>query len=395
VPADCRPVTRADLDALWDLERRCFDVDPAGRARWETHLDVAQIHGVYERDRLVAMAQVIPFGQFFGGRSVPMGGVASVAVAPEARGRGYAARLVATVVAHMRTRGDAISTLFPATTSLYRTHGWEIAGRHARSVVAPDALRGIRPGRPVALRRARRDDATALAECYRRVARGSNGLLDRPSERWTWLLAAWDTLQAYVAEEDGRIAGYLVYRHVTPRPHHFAGFGIQVDEVLADDRDVLAALWALVGTSSTQFEDVIVRGSAADTLLAFLLPEPAVRTTNTQHWMLRIVDADAAVAARGFPPGVAAEVPLDVTDALVPENAGRWVLRVADGQGRLERGGDGTVRLDVGALATLYAGFATTATLARLARIAGGSEALRARLDACFAGPSPWIIDPF
>jgi predicted acetyltransferase len=295
----------------------------------------------------------------------------------------------------MRARGDAISTLFPASTALYRRHGWEVAGRHDRSVLAAEALRAVHPERPVAIRRATRDDAPAFAACYDRVARGANGLLDRSPGRWTYLLHAWETLQAYVAEDGGRIAGYVVYRHVTPRPHRFAGFGVQVDEVIADDRDVLAALWALVGSSSTQIEEIVLRGTDADTLLHLLLPEKAAGTTHTQYWMLRIVDAPAAVAARGFPSGLSVEVALDVADAFVPENAGRWCLRVTDGEGRLERGGDGAVRLDAGALASLYSGFVTTSALARVGRLAGGTDAARAALDACFAGPSPWMLDSF
>ena len=65
------------------------------------------------------MAHVYPFGQFFGGRSVRAGGVAGVAVAPEARGRGHAQRVMRASIADQRVRGEANSILDPATTSLY------------------------------------------------------------------------------------------------------------------------------------------------------------------------------------------------------------------------------------------------------------------------------------
>ena len=164
--------------------------------------------------------------------------------------------------------------------------------------------------------------------------------------------------------------------------------------MLSDDRDVLAALWGLVASSSTQVNDVVFRGSADDALLLFLLPDQTVRTADTLHWMLRLVDAPAAIAARGFPPGLAVEVGLDVADAAVPENAGRWTLHVAEGRGRLARGGPGDVRLDVGALASLYTGFAGTAALVRSGRVAGDPTAL-ARLDACLAGRVPWMAENF
>src|SRR6202046_2622291 len=52
-------------------------------------------------------------------------------------------------------------------------------------------------------------------------------------------------------------------------------------------------------------------------------------------WMLRGVAAPAAIAARGFAPGVSVSVPLAVHDQARPANAGRWRLTVADGKGAL------------------------------------------------------------
>jgi hypothetical protein len=44
VPADCRPVTPADLHAIRDSERPGFDGDGAGRPRWEALVDLTPIH---------------------------------------------------------------------------------------------------------------------------------------------------------------------------------------------------------------------------------------------------------------------------------------------------------------------------------------------------------------
>jgi predicted acetyltransferase len=111
--------------------------------------------------------------------------------------------------------------------------------------------------------------------------------------------------------------------------------------------------------------------------------------------MLRLVDAAQAIAARGYPPGVRATVALELADDECPANAGRFVLVVADGSGRLERGGRGDVRLGVGAFASLYSGWASAATLARTGLLAGAADADLAALDAAFAGSSPWLLDEF
>ncbi len=52
-------------------------------------------------------------------------------------------------------------------------------------------------------------------------------------------------------------------------------------------------------------------------------------------WMLRVIDAPAAIEARGFPAGVSVSVPLLVSDDTRPANSGRWRLTVSDGKGML------------------------------------------------------------
>ena len=42
---------------------------------------------------------------------------------------------------------------------------------------------------------------------------------------------------------------------------------------------------------------------------------------------------------------------------LMPENSGRYVFELADGQARVRGGGDGRLRLDVRALSAIFSGF--------------------------------------
>src|SRR4051812_20688747 len=95
--------------------------------------------GAYDGDRLVGRLVVLPFGQFFGGRPVPMGGIAAVVVAADQRGRGVGRALLDAALAHMREHGEVISALGPATVTIYRNAGWELAGdQHVYSVPTRD-----------------------------------------------------------------------------------------------------------------------------------------------------------------------------------------------------------------------------------------------------------------
>jgi predicted acetyltransferase len=109
--------------------------------------------------------------------------------------------------------------------------------------------------------------------------------------------------------------------------------------------------------------------------------------------MLRIVDAPAAVAQRGFSTGVSAEAGFVLDDPEVADNCGAWRLRVAGGRGSLERqqGAADLPRLHVRGLALLYAGVADTAALVR----AGLLDRALTELDPAFAGHEPRILDYF
>jgi predicted acetyltransferase len=390
-----RPLARNDLAQAWELEKIAFNTPEALRTRWLAWVDPEWMHGLFLDECLVAMGGVLPFGQFFGGRSVPMGGLSSIAVAPEHRGKGFGGRILRALLDVMRRRGQAISALFPANTALYRAHGWELAGAYVMRSLSPRVLRALRHEAGTVVRRATLDDVPAVKACYARLAPVTNGLVDRPDSWWEWLLGGWDDLHVYLSEDvEGAASGYVVYRH-TERPHgEHAGFRIHVHEVLAPHVHALAALWHVVGSTAGQVATVTYRTAPEDPLL-LLLHEQDVELEHEVRWMLRLVDAPAAIAARGFPPGFAALVSLELDDRQCEWNAGRWVLEIRDGQGRLERGGRGSVRLGAGAMASLYAGWATTRVLARAGLLAGGSEADLDALDAAFAGPTAWLFEEF
>ena len=80
-----------------------------------------------------------------------------------------------------------------------------------------------------------------------------------------------------------------------------------------------------------------------------------VKIIRSLDWMLRIVDVAGALAARGYPPGLSAELHLDLSDDILPANAGRWVLSVDGGRGQAQPGGAGRLRLDARDLAAIYA----------------------------------------
>ena len=113
-----------------------------------------------------------------------------------------------------------------------------------------------------------------------------------------------------------------------------------------------------------------------------------------EPWMLRVLDAPAAVAARGWPPHLGGSVELELADEVCPWNAGRWRLVLDGGDGRLEPGGEGGVRLTMRGLAAWYAGAVTPAVLRRAGFLAC-DEGADAFLAAASAGPPPALLNYF
>jgi predicted acetyltransferase len=291
----------------------------------------------------------------------------------------------------MRERGEVISGLYPASTRLYRGVGFELAGAWGAYTVPTRSLQMLRPEPGVATRTGTRDDIPAIKDSYRRVAQQRPGWLDRPEVWWERLLENWDEQYVYVVDgPDGAVDAYLRYTHRSRGAQW--GYTIVVAELVADRPDLTIALWRLVGTSSTQAEEAALNGPPENPLL-LLLPEQDIEQKVALRWMLRVIDAPGAVAARGYPTSVAMQADIEIDDRHCDWNVGRWRLSVGDGDGRLDRGGDGTFRMTVNAFSSLYAGYSSVRMLAEAGALTGGTPDARDALSAAFAGPTPWSVD--
>lgn len=177
-------------------------------------------------------------------------------------------------------------------------------------------------------------------------------------------------------------------------------------------RHATQALLASLGSWSSVLPTVALRLPDPDPV-RWLLPVGDLSVENQQPWMLKILDADAAVRARSWPRHLRASVPLTLVDGVKPAAATptadgrcRWVFD--DGVGRVDPAGSGAdhsrggdrgdsvaVRLDVRGLAVLYAGAGSAAMLRRAGLLDGGDARTDATWDAASAGPAPALLDFF
>jgi predicted acetyltransferase len=399
-----------DLDAQIDLGERAFGVMSAAerdRSKRSAAHRISQgaLLGAFAAGRLAGAAAYHDMRQWWYGRAVPMAGVAGVKVAPEYRGGGIGRRMMTELLNRVAERGYPVSVLYPATMPIYRSLGWEVAGttsvatvptRELRSLLAPDPALPGSPGdlksavNGVEIRRASPDDAAeviAVVGKTHEAARDSGPLARDTESVRNWLSG--EGLYAYLAAD-----GFLAYR--------WNGNGeIYVDRLVAASPLTGRALWSVLASHSSTARTIRARIAPEDPLW-WLTREGDTALVSRSPWMLRVVDAAAAIAARGFPPSVSVSAPLVISDAVRPSNTGRWQLEIADGKGTLipaaggagpaDPEGDG-LALGARGLAALYGG-TPVATLRHAGLVSGGSPDTDAALDAAFPGPS-FMLDFF
>jgi predicted acetyltransferase len=367
-----------------------FSTPPARCRRWIRRAGPSNFRVLREGRTVVACLDLIAMGQWFGGRAVPMTGVAGVAVPPEHRARGHGSTLMREAVREMAARGAALSVLYPATQPVYRRAGYGQAGTRLQYTRSAEAFDGRE--RSPAVRPALPRDLAAAKRVYREVARASSGLLDRTPYMWWRAFGGQDREFRTFVVGDGRPEGYVVLKQEKRTPP-----GPPYDLVLLDHAFATPAagrrILSFLAAHRSLAGDVKWCGGPSDPLLS-LLAEQTGEPVRPIRWMARVLDVGRALGARGYPPGLSAEVHLAVEDRVLEGNAGRWVLRVSGGRGRAARGGRGRVAVSVEALAPLFTGFRSPLEQRAVGGVEGPDGDLEA-LGAAFAGPAPWIREMF
>src|SRR4051812_45110065 len=152
-----KPESEAEFHQLGQVLSESFAFPAPDVPAWFASAGRENVRVLRRGAEVIGGLILVPMGQFWGGRSVKLGGFSGVAVAAHARGGSTATTMMTEGLRELRREGFAIAGLYPATQPLYRRVGFEQAGARFEMkgplTALPKASRTlpIRPVRPTDL----------------------------------------------------------------------------------------------------------------------------------------------------------------------------------------------------------------------------------------------------
>ncbi|MGH3089048.1 MAG: GNAT family N-acetyltransferase [Rubrobacteraceae bacterium] len=381
---EVRRYEEGDLEPLSRMIPLAFGgtVEEGGREydpEWNLRLDLEQVHIIEDDGEARASATVLPLEVFVDGEAVPMGGVAAVFAHPAYRRRGYAGKLMRTLLADLRRRGVHLSMLWPFNHSFYRAHGYELAGESIRHRLNPRELETSDEQRNV--RAFREEDLPGVISVFEKQAsrhqmcvRRDRKVWEKIPERKEWNLA--------VHERDGNIEGYILYRMGSVDEKR----SVKVLNLVAATKEARAGFLSFLASYDPMDYLVTLDAPRGSPLHPYLVSSHVEMEIETE-FMLRLVDVEGALGH--LRREAKAPLVLEVSDDGIPENNGEFTI----GSGKAFRGNGARhrVSLDVRRLAQLYAGYLPARKLAEHGLIQPDSEKALELLEQFFPVGDPWV----
>jgi hypothetical protein len=167
-------------------------------------------------------------------------------------------------------------------------------------------------------------------------------------------------------------------------------------------------LYGWLHSLGDQWERVLVR-SLPSQRFADYITEPRLPHGTAPLWglwapaatlmmgpMFRLLDVEGAFAKRKMNDG-SMKIALEVQDAQLEKNAGRWILSCDAGHATVTRNGSApvTLTLDIAALSRIFIGALTPSQSHAAGLMTCDRPEMLPQIDALLALPQPWTFDRF
>jgi len=378
----------------------CFAVSDEESLNWFKRLGEENVRVALRLGEVQGGMVLLPMFQYFGGRPIPMMGVAGVGVSPCYRRQGLAKKMMKQALLEAHERGFALSSLYASSLALYRHSGYELAGGRYK-VQIPAELIKVK-GDTSRIQELEEADFEAVKEVHQRFAEAGNGQLGRPEALWRRARFERDgrPLFGYGYRTAKGLEGYL-YLRTERQPgemHHL----LKLTDFIALNEAAARGLWALLSNHATTASNVHCFLSPWSLPPMVLEERQALKTRLLDTWTLRILNIPLALESRGYPKAVSGRVSLRIKDKQLFQNNRAWVLDVDRGVAQVKVDAELPSRLRSShpvflgprGLSALFSGHMNPFQLKALGFLDGEDRDLLT-LQLLFGGPQPWMIDMF
>lgn len=331
-----RKCTADDLEKVFAMVAGAFLSDPDEGELAGTRLvfEPERTYVIDDDDRPVGAAAAFSRELSVPGATIPAAHVTGVGVAATHRRRGLLTRLMTSLLDDVAAAGtEPVAVLWASEGSIYGRYGYGLASWNLSYNIATKetALPAARP--PGTVRQVTPSEIReTLAATHDRVRGERPGVSSRPGRWWESRTTdpessrhGWSAERCAVYEADGRVDGYVLWRTKNSWGEHGPKGEATVTEFVTATVDAYIALWQLL-LSIDLVRAVRCRHAAVDEALPHLVTKPdALGVTAGPGLWVRVVDVPGALAARRYLTPI--DVVLDVTDARLPANNGRWRLK--------------------------------------------------------------------
>jgi predicted acetyltransferase len=414
-----RPITPEEFDAFCEVPFEAFnDTDRQAEAIEHERIvfEFDRSLAAFDGDAIVGTTAAYSFRLTVPGGTVNAAGVTFVSVLPSHRRRGILSAMMRHQLADIAARGEPVAALLASESVIYGRYGYGSASSQLsltirsregalNPAVAPGAATG--PGSVQLQTAPAADLRSELAKVYDSVLPHRPGMIARDERWWQSILDdaefmryGMGPLRCVAAGDDSGPRGYALYRTRPGWDDDGLPYGsLSVLELIAADGAATAALWTDLLTRDLIGEVSARKRPVDDPLLDMLADRRRARAYLTDALWVRLTDVPAALGCRRY--CCAVDVVLEVTDELLPANAGRWRLRCggpADGVAasceRTTAAAD--ITLPVAALGAGYLGGGRLGALLAAGLVTEHTKGAVAMLSAAmYSDPAPWCPSGF
>jgi predicted acetyltransferase len=299
------------------------------------------------------------------------GGIAGVAVLPEARHTGVGSAMMRWSLRHMREEGYVLAALYAFRESYYRRFGYEVCGMRYRITCPQSRLPKQAPELPI--RRVFFKDLAEIKACYESFARARSGMNLRQDFHWGRIIDSDDEFTVYAAGNP--VEGYLIVKH------DWTFWNEQrIDEIAWSTKRGYESIFSFLSGLAINKTCVSWQEPADSPLLARHLDQ-GMKIESEKPIMYRLLDPVAALESYAAPGEGRFSIAIEDED--LPENSGPWDVCFADGETRVSRRDSAEVRLSPQAAIQVLLGAPSFADLVRNGYLPANEAASR------FLPPSP------